>query len=71
METQKGSALKFASLISQKVFVESFGKSPFPHRFVNLSMIITNIKNKLTDSCWNWLLQNDFINALCEISRGT
>ena len=30
---------------------EPFCKSQFPHESVNLSFIITNIKNKLTDLC--------------------
>ena len=38
-------------LISQKVFIKSFCNSRFPHKSVNLSFIITNIKNKLTDVC--------------------
>jgi len=37
------------NLISQKVFIKSFGKSQFPHKSVNLSCIITNIKDQLTD----------------------
>ena len=36
-------------LISQKVFVKSFRKSQFPHKSVNGSFLITNIKNKWTD----------------------
>ena len=44
-----------------------FKRSQFLHKSVNLSFIITNIKNKLTDLCGNWLLQNDFIIAFCEI----
>ena len=35
-------------LISQKVFMKSFRKSQFPHKSVNVSLIITNVKNKLT-----------------------
>jgi hypothetical protein len=31
------------------------------------AFIITDIKNKLTDLCGNWLLQNDFINTFGEI----
>jgi hypothetical protein len=38
------------------VFRKSFCKSSFPHKFVNLSFIVTGIKNKLTDLCGNWLL---------------
>ena len=33
----------------------------------HFSYTITNIKNKLTDLCRNWLLQNDFNNTWCEI----
>ena len=44
---------KLPGFISQKVFVNSFLKSQSPHKFVNLSFIITNIKNKLTDLCGN------------------
>ena len=40
-------------IISQKVFIKSFGKSQFPHKSANVSFIITNIKNKLTDLCGN------------------
>ena len=54
-------------IISQKVFIKSFCKSQFPHRSVELSFIITNLKSKLTDLCGNWLLHNVFINTLCEI----
>ena len=51
----------------QKVFTTSFCKCQFPHKFVNLSFIITNINNKLTDLCGNYLLENDLINAFCEM----
>ena len=47
-------------LISQKVFIRSFCKRQFPHKSVNLSFIITNVTNKLTDLCGEWLLKNDF-----------
>ena len=30
-------------------FLKSFCKSQLPHKFVNLSFVITNIQNKLTD----------------------
>ena len=55
------------AFISQEVFIKSFGKSQFPHKFGNLSFIIINTKNKLTDLCGNQLLQNDFIDTFCEI----
>ena len=40
-------------LISQKVFIKSFGKFQFPHKSVNESFVIANVNNELTDSCWN------------------
>ena len=47
-------------LISHKVFMNSFRKSHFPHKYVNLFCIYTNmstysvlIKDKLTDLCGN------------------
>jgi len=52
--------------ISQQVFMHSFCKSPFPRKPVNLSYIITNIKNKITYLCGNWVLRNDFINTCCK-----
>jgi len=36
------------ALISQKVFVRSFCKGQFPHKSVDLSFLITIIKDKLT-----------------------
>ena len=55
------------SCISQKVFIRSFGRSQFPHKSVNLSFIITDVKHKLTDLRGHRLLQNDFVTTLCEI----
>ena len=40
-------------LISHKVSFKSFCKSRFPHKFVNLSFTISNIKNTLTNSYGN------------------
>jgi len=40
-------------LISHKVFFKSFCRSQVPHNSVNSSFTISNIKNKLTDSCGN------------------
>ena len=40
-------------LISLKVFIKSFCKSQFPHKSVNLSFIITDLKDKLTSLCGN------------------
>ena len=59
------------SITSQKVFMKSFCKSQFPHNSVNLSLIITNIKNNLTDWCGNRLSKNDFRNTFCEMKSGT
>ena len=36
-------------LIPQKLFKKPFGKSSFSHKSVNLSCIITDTKNNLTD----------------------
>ena len=59
------------TLVSQKVFMKMFCKSQFPHKSVNVSCIITNIKNEFTDLCGKWPLQNDFISTLCEINTMT
>ena len=40
-------------LISQKVFIRSFRKSQFPHKFVNLYFILVIINDELTDLCGN------------------
>ena len=45
-------------------------KSLFHHTAVNVSFIVTNMNNKLTDLWGNSLLQNDFINTFCEIRAG-
>ena len=52
-------------IISQKVFLKSFCRGELPYKFVNVSFLITDIKNKLTDLCGNCLLQNDFNKTLC------
>ena len=44
--------------ISHKVLIKSFGKSEFPHKYVNLFLIITNTKDRMTDLCGNRLVQN-------------
>ena len=51
--------LGMAALISE---------SQLPHKIVDLSFTITNIKNKLTNLCGNGLLQDDFKTTLCEIN---
>ena len=35
------------------LFLESFGKRQSPHKSVNVSFFITNVKNKLMDLCGN------------------
>ena len=35
----------------EAVQIKSFRKSQFPHKSVNLSFLITDTKNKLTDLC--------------------
>jgi len=54
-------------LISQEVFMKTFSKSQFPHKSDNLSFVITNLKNTMTDLCGNCLFQNDFSNTVYEI----
>jgi hypothetical protein len=56
------------TLIAHKLFLKSFCGSQLPLKSVNLSFPITNIKKKLTDSCGNRLLRNDFKNTLCEMN---
>ena len=46
-----GGGIMVYYLISQKVFTKSFCKSQFPHKSVNVSFIITNFDNTLTDLC--------------------
>ena len=48
-----GTCVQQYYLISHKVFIKSFCKSQFPQRYVNLSFIIANIKNKLKNLCGN------------------
>ena len=46
-------ALESEDIMSQKVFIKSFCKSQFPHKFVNLFFILVMMKDKLMDSCGN------------------
>ena len=55
------------SLISQKVYVKLFLKSPFPHKTIDLFFILVMKKDMLTDLWWTGLLQNDFQNTVCGI----
>ena len=41
------------AFISHKVFIKSFCKSQFPHKFVNVFFIIAIVKDELTDLCGN------------------
>ena len=45
--------LSTRDLISHKDPLTLFLKSQLPHKFVNVSFIITDVKNKLTDLCEN------------------
>jgi len=53
--------------LSHKVFVKSFRKSQSSHKSANPSFIIANIKDTVTELCWNELLQSDIRNTFCEI----
>ena len=48
-------------VISKKVFTKSFLKSQFPHKSVNLFLILVKMKNRWTDLCGSWLVRDDFI----------
>jgi len=63
--------VRFDIFISQKEFKQSFCKSQFPHKFVNLFLKFVIIKDKLTDLCGNRLLPNEFINTFCEMFRAS
>jgi len=54
------------SLISQKVFIKSFCKKSIPAQIRKLVLDISKIK-ELTNLCGYWFLQNNLINAFCEI----
>ena len=41
------------NIFSHKVFTNSFCKSQFPQKSVNVSFVIADIKNELTDLCGN------------------
>ena len=55
------------TIISHKVFFKSFCNSQFPQKIINVSFMVTNKNDELTDLFRNWLLQNDFKNTSCEI----
>ena len=54
-----------------KCSFKSFCGSQLLQKSVNLSLTITYMKNKLTDLCGNYLLQDDFHNTLCEMTPFT
>ena len=54
-------------IISHKAFLKSFRRSQLPHKSVNVSFTITDIKNQMTDMWANGLLQNDLINTFCNL----
>ena len=58
---------KPSEMISLKVFLKSFCRSKFPHKFVDIFFRLKMIKDKLTDVWGSRLLPNDFTNILCEI----
>ena len=64
----KPSRPHFAFLVSPIVF-KFVLKKPIPHKSVNVSFTITDIKNKSTNLCGNLLLQDEFTNILCEIEQ--
>ena len=55
-------------LSHRKCFIKSSRTSQLPHKSVHLFFIFTNIKNRLTDLCGNWLLRNNFVNTFFEIT---
>ena len=53
-----------STLISRKAFLKSFCRGQPLHKSVNVSFVITNVKDRLRDLCANRLLQNDFRKTL-------
>ena len=49
--------------------MQSFCKSQFPHKFINLFFTLVMMKDKLTDLCRILLLTIDCINTFCEMKR--
>ena len=62
--SQGGSAI----LIWQKVFMNSFCKSQFPQKSINLFCMLVIMKDKSTDLWGRCLLQNDSINTFYEVN---
>ena len=48
-EARGGACVAPALVISQKVFINTFRQSQFPHKFVNLLFMSARIKDKLTN----------------------
>ena len=44
-------SLQLRYIVSQKVLINSFCRSQSPHKSVNLSSMITDIKDTMTDLC--------------------
>ena len=53
--------------LSLTVFQKSSCKSQLPYKFVSLSCVLVITKNKLTDSCENGPLHNNYMKTVCEI----
>ena len=43
--------------IVQKVFIKLLCKGLFPYKFINIFFTITNVQERLTNLCGNWLLK--------------
>ena len=52
------------------MFLKSFCRSQLLYKSFNLSFTATNVENKSTDLCGNWLGQDDLKDTLCEIRVG-
>ena len=68
---EREAQLPFSTLISHRVFILSICRSRPPHKSINLSYTIIDIKDELTDWCGNGLLQNVVANNLCEMNSVT
>ena len=68
--SQVSGSSDLCSLISQKVFIKLFSKGQLPQKSVNVSCIITKMKNTLTDLCGNRFLPINFTNTFWEIKLG-
>ena len=57
-------AKRWKGVILHQVFFKVVLQSQIPRKSVTYPSLFTNIENKLTDLCGNWLLQNDFTNTV-------